>query len=254
MVAARNSRKRTDGNGGDSSKKDRSRRRRSGGEETSHRTAVAKEPTPNAENEEGEVVDDESEGAGEYRAATAKSKEVKAKHEWKRMRKDESTRTRGRKRRKSRSTDVESDASWDDPKRKYSSRRDSKSSSSKKHARSQKRRRSRSPTDKRRRTQADASDGASQKSGKHGNGELLDTKPAEKAAKPVKKEPTARDLEIARLLKEEEEHPELAEMDSEAVWSLKKAQIEMPSRQCPYLDTIDRLICLFSIVISIQAT
>lgn len=56
----------------------------------------------------------------------------------------------------------------------------------------------------------------------------------------VKKEPTARELEIARLLKEEQEHPDLLDADSDAVWSLKKAQIEKPSRQCPYLDTIDR--------------
>lgn len=56
----------------------------------------------------------------------------------------------------------------------------------------------------------------------------------------VKKEPTAREREIVRLLKEEQEHPELLDADNDAVWSLKKAQIEKPSRQCPYLDTIDR--------------
>lgn len=61
-------------------------------------------------------------------------------------------------------------------------------------------------------------------------------------AKTVKREPTAREMEIARLLKEEQENPELLEMDNDAVWSLKKAQVEKPSRQCPYLDTIDRFV------------
>ena len=56
----------------------------------------------------------------------------------------------------------------------------------------------------------------------------------------VRKEPTVRDLEIARLLREEEERGAEAEVDDEPVWSLKRAQIEKPSRQCPYLDTIDR--------------
>lgn len=56
----------------------------------------------------------------------------------------------------------------------------------------------------------------------------------------VKREPTARELEIARLLKEEEEGKDEKEVDVEPVWSLKKAQVEKPSRQCPYLDTIDR--------------
>ncbi|VDN00959.1 unnamed protein product, partial [Thelazia callipaeda] len=61
-------------------------------------------------------------------------------------------------------------------------------------------------------------------------------------SKTVNKVPTARELEIARLLREEQEHPELLDADNDAVWSLKKAQIEKPSRQCPYLDTIDRYI------------
>lgn len=60
------------------------------------------------------------------------------------------------------------------------------------------------------------------------------------SAETTKREPTARELEIVRLLKEEQEHPELLDADNDAVWSLKKAQIEKPSRQCPYLDTIDR--------------
>ena len=39
--------------------------------------------------------------------------------------------------------------------------------------------------------------------------------------------------------------PELADVDeyvNEPVWCLKKAQEEKPSRQCPYLDSIDRFI------------
>lgn len=56
----------------------------------------------------------------------------------------------------------------------------------------------------------------------------------------VKKEPTLRELEIARLIKEEEQKGGDADVDDEPVWSLKRAQIEKPSRQCPYLDTIDR--------------
>uniref|UniRef100_A0A0M3IUF2 U4/U6.U5 tri-snRNP-associated protein 1 n=1 Tax=Ascaris lumbricoides TaxID=6252 RepID=A0A0M3IUF2_ASCLU len=64
---------------------------------------------------------------------------------------------------------------------------------------------------------------------------------AEKEPEPeVKKEPTARDLELARLLKEEEERQGEPDLDFDPVWSLKRAQIEKPSRQCPYLDTIDR--------------
>ncbi|MFH4978674.1 hypothetical protein AB6A40_005383, partial [Gnathostoma spinigerum] len=55
-----------------------------------------------------------------------------------------------------------------------------------------------------------------------------------------KREPTARDLELQRLIKEEKEGHGLNEFDDEPVWSLKKAQIEKPSRQCPYLDTINR--------------
>uniref|UniRef100_A0A0N5ARZ5 Ubiquitin carboxyl-terminal hydrolase 39 n=1 Tax=Syphacia muris TaxID=451379 RepID=A0A0N5ARZ5_9BILA len=56
----------------------------------------------------------------------------------------------------------------------------------------------------------------------------------------AKKPPTARDLEIVRLMKEEEQRGGNIDVDDEPVWSLKKAQIEKPSRQCPYLDTIDR--------------
>ncbi|VDN56204.1 unnamed protein product, partial [Dracunculus medinensis] len=55
----------------------------------------------------------------------------------------------------------------------------------------------------------------------------------------VNREPTARELEIARILKEDELRDD-TEIDKDPVWSLKRAQIEKPSRQCPYLDTIDR--------------
>lgn len=56
----------------------------------------------------------------------------------------------------------------------------------------------------------------------------------------VEKVVTAREREIARLLEEEQKFGENIDKDDEAVWSLKKAQMEKPSRQCPYLDTIDR--------------
>ncbi|VDK27444.1 unnamed protein product, partial [Anisakis simplex] len=55
-----------------------------------------------------------------------------------------------------------------------------------------------------------------------------------------KREPTARDLALMKLLKEEEQRQGELDEDLDPVWSLKKAQIEKPSRQCPYLDTIDR--------------
>lgn len=35
----------------------------------------------------------------------------------------------------------------------------------------------------------------------------------------------------------------------EPVWCLKKAQEEKPSRQCPYLDTIDRCVMNISFLI-----
>lgn len=72
---------------------------------------------------------------------------------------------------------------------------------------------------------------------------------AEKEPEPeVKKEPTARDLELARLLKEEEERQGEPDLDFDPVWSLKRAQIEKPSRQCPYLDTIDRLFLVVELI------
>ncbi len=69
------------------------------------------------------------------------------------------------------------------------------------------------------------------------------------SAPPVKRAPTARDLERLALIKQELESDAAShdgavqrhgEDDEEPVWSLKKAQLEKPSRQCPYLDTIDR--------------
>lgn len=60
---------------------------------------------------------------------------------------------------------------------------------------------------------------------------------------PPKKKLTARDLERMKQYQDElEKEPQNGEEEEDKpVWSLAKAQTEASSRQCPYLDTIDRL-------------
>ncbi|OZC12165.1 u4/U6.U5 tri-snRNP-associated protein 2 family protein [Onchocerca flexuosa] len=213
MVTTRN-RKRAEEN--DENKSERIESHRNG-EQT---VEITKEMMPgvSASNEEGELV--ENENGNEKREIATKAGE-------------------DRKRKRSRSTDSGSDTSRDDSrtrsKRKHSSYKDTKSS--KKHSKSEKRRRSSMEKEKRN-DNSEILDGTFSKT--QLEIETNDLNLEQHITDTVKKEPTARDLEIARLLKEEQEHPDLLDADNDAVWSLKKAQIEKPSRQCPYLDTIDR--------------
>lgn len=60
-----------------------------------------------------------------------------------------------------------------------------------------------------------------------------------------RKRPNDSEIDVGgqKKLKVEDEKPDLNQEDSdvdEPVWCLKKAQSEKPSRQCPYLDTINR--------------
>ncbi|VDO30372.1 unnamed protein product, partial [Onchocerca flexuosa] len=224
MVTTRN-RKRAEEN--DENKSERIESHRNG-EQT---VEITKEMMPgvSASNEEGELVENEN-GNEKHKLSNEPSRKGR--------REDSSSSFRDRKRKRSRSTDSGSDTSRDDSrtrsKRKHSSYKDTKSS--KKHSKSEKRRRSSMEKEKRN-DNSEILDGTFSKT--QLEIETNDLNLEQHITDTVKKEPTARDLEIARLLKEEQEHPDLLDADNDAVWSLKKAQIEKPSRQCPYLDTID---------------
>jgi len=51
-----------------------------------------------------------------------------------------------------------------------------------------------------------------------------------------------RDEEVKVVKSSKTELVDMDESVNEPVWCLKKAQEEKPSRQCPYLDSIDRFI------------
>ncbi|CAG9531620.1 unnamed protein product [Cercopithifilaria johnstoni] len=193
-------------------------------------------PGVSTSNEEGELVEAEN---GSEKRETTKADKLSNEFSRKSRKEDSSSNARDRKRKRSRSTDSGSDTSRDDSrirsKRRHSSHKDTKSS--KKHSKSEKRRRSPAEKEKRSDT-SEILNGTFSRTGSEI--ELNDINFEQNNTDAIKKEPTAREREIARLLKEEQEHPELLDTDNDAVWSLKKAQIEKPSRQCPYLDTIDR--------------
>ncbi|KAH7720889.1 U4/U6.U5 tri-snRNP-associated protein 2-like protein [Aphelenchoides avenae] len=71
---------------------------------------------------------------------------------------------------------------------------------------------------------------------KKGDGPVENGDDSQREEGEVPREKSKRELEIERIKAEEER---LGDAD-EPVWCLKKAQEEKPSRQCPYLDTIDR--------------
>ncbi|CAJ0563850.1 unnamed protein product, partial [Mesorhabditis spiculigera] len=76
---------------------------------------------------------------------------------------------------------------------------------------------------------------------KDDKGRRKSTKKEEEPAAPVKKAPTARDLERLRQYEEEmAKEEDNKDEEGRPVWSLTRAQAETSSRQCPYLDTIDR--------------
>nr|CDQ05367.1 BMA-USP-39, isoform a [Brugia malayi] len=232
MVTTRN-RKRTEES--NENKSERSENHRNGGQNVE--TVKEMMPGVSTSNEDGELVENES--GNEKSEIATKADKLSSESSRKSRQEESSSNVRDRKRKRSRSADSGSDISRDDSrtrsKRKHSSHKDAKSS--KKHSKSDRRRRSSMEKEKKNDTN-EVLDGTSSKAGlvSETNGTNLEQNNIEK----IKKEPTARELEIARLLKEEEEHPELLDTDIDAVWSLKKAQIEKPSRQCPYLDTIDR--------------
>ncbi|KAM3718023.1 U4/U6.U5 tri-snRNP-associated protein [Dirofilaria immitis] len=236
MVTTRH-RKRTEGNY--ENKNERSESHRNGEQAVENTKEMM--PSVSASNEEGELVENENDNE---KLETPSKTDKLSNESSRKSRKEDSNSIKERKRKRSRSTDSGTDASRDDSrtrsKRKHSSHKDTKSS--KKHPKSDKRRRS--PTEKEKRNEnsevLDGSRIAGAFPRTEMEAEMNDSNLEQHATEIIKKEPTARDREIARLLKEEQEHPELLDTDNDAVWSLKKAQIEKPSRQCPYLDTIDR--------------
>ncbi|VDM11220.1 unnamed protein product [Wuchereria bancrofti] len=238
MVTTRNRKRAEDSN---ENKSERSENHRNGGQNVE----IAKEMMPgvSTSNEDGELV--ENENANEKSEIATKADKSSSEPSRKSRQEESTSNVRDRKRKRSRSADSDSDSRDDSrirSKRKHSSHKDAKSSKkafyiSFFHSKSDKRHRSMVEKEKRNDT-SEVLDGTPSRAGLESetNGTNLEQNNTET----IKREPTARELEIARLLKEEEEHPELLDADNDAVWSLKKAQIEKPSRQCPYLDTIDR--------------
>uniref|UniRef100_A0A1I8EGJ9 ubiquitinyl hydrolase 1 n=1 Tax=Wuchereria bancrofti TaxID=6293 RepID=A0A1I8EGJ9_WUCBA len=223
MVTTRNRKRAEDSN---ENKSERSENHRNGGQNVE----IAKEMMPgvSTSNEDGELV--ENENANEKSEIATKADKSSSEPSRKSRQEESTSNVRDRKRKRSRSADSDSDSRDDSrirSKRKHSSHKDA----------NDKRHRSMVEKEKRNDT-SEVLDGTPSRAGLESetNGTNLEQNNTET----IKREPTARELEIARLLKEEEEHPELLDADNDAVWSLKKAQIEKPSRQCPYLDTIDR--------------
>ncbi|VDM48592.1 unnamed protein product [Toxocara canis] len=207
------------------------------------------------EKEEGELAEGEAEGdAGsdeekredrqsspDENASSDRSEKVivKERKESKKKKKHKKERKRRR------SPSSESERARSRERRDDSNRRSKSPSDRRSRGEKERRRRSRTPEERERRRRSESVEKKrsrrSERKEKRKEELREEREEAEREREPeVKREPTARDLELARLLKEEEERKGEPDMDLDPVWSLKRAQIEKPSRQCPYLDTIDR--------------